>query len=318
VFASLGAGVDTAVLGTAGTLEGGSGPDRLSVVARTGEPSWLEGDAGDDRLIAPTKGDNTLDGGPGDDLLASGAGADSLAPGSGEDTVDGGPGTDRLTYTGSTAIHVDLARGSAWSAVGRDRLRAIEDVTTGGGNDVVFGDAGPNDIDGGFGRNTIIAGSGDDTLHGIGPGSSCGAGEDAVAVPAESYEEDVVPTPLRAPAAPDCEFADLEYLARIKPHPSATSSSVTIHGIRIEDTTEALGWALRAGWTGRGALLGLARGRGRREHVTIPLNARGRACIAGGRCRASLTVSELDEELAYPESSYPLPLTLAPEFVNTA
>lgn len=159
-----GAGDD--VLTTLGAVAGGAGDDRLA-----GRRS-LGGGPGDDVLRASGREDATLTGGPGRDRLRGGRGDDVLRDRDGEltwrDVHDGGPGTDRILYDDRRdRVRVDLAAGRAVMARGVvDTLRDVEDVTAGGGNDVLFGDAAANALFGGDGRDVVAGRAGDDRLSG--------------------------------------------------------------------------------------------------------------------------------------------------------
>ncbi len=83
----------------------------------------------------------------------------------GGNIVDGGDGADTVDYsfTGD-GVTVDLAAGTATGAeIGSDTLVSIENVTTGSGNDIVYGSAADN---------VIVTGDGNDIVHyAVGGGS---------------------------------------------------------------------------------------------------------------------------------------------------
>jgi Ca2+-binding RTX toxin-like protein len=157
-----------------------------------GAPSYtpvkviFDGGAGNDTLGGGA-GSDSLIGAGGIDSLAGAAGADSLKGGSGKDTLDGGAGIDRADYSdGAAAVSVTLAASSfANVSVGgaaEDRIRNIEDVIGGAGNDKLTGDrlangliggAGNDSLAGAQGADALIGGAGRDTLGG-------GAGSDAL------------------------------------------------------------------------------------------------------------------------------------------
>ena len=138
------------------------------------------GGAGNDRLYGNGMG-NLLNGGDGNDVLAGfagndtligGAGRDRLMPGLGNDTVDGGLGADTVDYS-DTALGwtVDISLHSATAGlpflgVYKHTLSGIENVTTGSGNDTVYGDKGANIITGNAGDDSLSGGEGNDTLYG--------------------------------------------------------------------------------------------------------------------------------------------------------
>ena len=182
-----GAGVDL-LAGRWATLDGGGGNDALR--GDDGRET-LHGGAGDDMLYAVGEGDY-LDGGLGADTVLGGVGHDILLGGGGRDGLSGGPGNDSLDDQdglgaavpgpdvldggpGEDAVHsyvlrrnavtIDLRREDGQGEAGEDdRLREIESVTGGAGDDTLIGDAGPNRLDGDRGRDVLRGGGGDDVL----------------------------------------------------------------------------------------------------------------------------------------------------------
>ena len=69
----------------------------------------------------------------------------------------GGTGTDTVTYTGTTAISVNLATGTATNG---DRYFSIENVTGGSGADTFTGNTSNNAFNGGLGIDTAVFTSG--------------------------------------------------------------------------------------------------------------------------------------------------------------
>jgi hypothetical protein len=143
----------------ADTLNGGDGADLL---IDTGNDAW---------------GD-TLNGGAGDDVLGdAGEGGDSYNGGDGEDVLIAyASRSDNITVSlNGTADDGGAGEGDN---VGTD----VEDVTTGGGNDNLTGNAADNELSGGSGADTIDGGGGNDGLHG-GSGADTldgGAGRDTL------------------------------------------------------------------------------------------------------------------------------------------
>jgi Ca2+-binding RTX toxin-like protein len=162
-----GAGKDT-VFGERGSddLHGGAASDRLF------------GATGNDRVDGGPGGRDEVDGGPGDDMVDGGPGSsDVVFGGVGNDRVDGGPGAhDIASYKGvGGPIAVDLGAGTVRGAE-RERLRGIEDVLGGSGEDVLVGAAAtPNRLDGGPGEDRLLAVGGGDRAMG-GPGSDACSG----------------------------------------------------------------------------------------------------------------------------------------------
>ncbi|MDP2989064.1 MAG: calcium-binding protein, partial [Kiritimatiellota bacterium] len=141
----------------------------------------VDGGAGNDTVYGGN-GNDTLTGGAGDDTLIGGAGNDSYLfdtdSALGTDTIieDSGGGTDTLNFTGSSnALTVDL--GVTGNQVVNSNLTInllaaqVENLTGGGGNDVLTGNDLNNTINGGNGNDIITGAGGNDTLNG-------GAGND--------------------------------------------------------------------------------------------------------------------------------------------
>ena len=306
VDASLGAGRDVAVLEGQGTIWGEAGADRLRLRRSSLGRARLEGGPGDDTL----SGDGALSGGPGADVLLGGTRDNVLNPGSGWDRVDGGGGRDVLSYDDSAAVRVNLPGAWASTAGGTARLRSIEDVSTGTGDDVLIGDRHANRLDGGAGRNLIYGGGGDDQLASPTAGGSCGSGHDTVLVTdnsyVNSYEDydtgEVVPPSAAAllrPVAIDCERAQLASFAAIRTRLRVVGQRVVISLVHPLTGGYTLTWELRTGWRHGGHLLGKTKISGRPRRVAIPLNAQGQRCIATVTCRVSLTVgagSAIDDD----------------------
>ncbi|HVI88964.1 MAG TPA: hypothetical protein VM659_11705 [Dongiaceae bacterium] len=97
--------------------------------------------------------------------LTGGAGNNLLLGGSGNDTIDGGAGIDTVSYADhSTAVTIDLSKGTAISGAETDTLKNIENVVGSISDDTITGNSGANVIDGGGGNNTIDGGAGIDTV----------------------------------------------------------------------------------------------------------------------------------------------------------
>jgi Ca2+-binding RTX toxin-like protein len=148
-------------------VRGGDGDDTLRA------SGFLDGGRGADALIGGP-GPDSLTGGPGADVLRAGAGADTLVGDGGspaapsDDVLDGGSGLDTASYKSRAApVRVDLADpGGDGAQRENDRLRSIEDLIGGSGDDVLRGDRQPNRIEGGGGRDRIDGRGGPDTLQG--------------------------------------------------------------------------------------------------------------------------------------------------------
>ena len=128
------------------------------------------GGVGDDSLAGDAQ-DNLLDGSGGDDLLRGGGG---------RDTLEGGNGVDTADYTDkSGALTINLKGGTFTNVlvdgVVEDRIRQIENVWGGSGDDHLTGDAAANELRGGDGNDSLDGGFGNDTMVG-------GAGNDIYVV----------------------------------------------------------------------------------------------------------------------------------------
>lgn len=136
------------VLGSAlnDTIFGSAGADRL------------DGNAGNDSLIGQDSAD-TLIGGAGDDTMDGGAGGDSFF---------GGAGNDVVSYvTSDRGVVIDLANPSQSSYWAQgDRFSGVERVIGSNFSDLLWGDGGANQLDGGIGEDCLFGGAGADTLTG--------------------------------------------------------------------------------------------------------------------------------------------------------
>lgn len=126
-------------------------------------------------------GDDVLADAGGDDFVRGGGGWDLIIGSAGDDDVDGGPEHDTIDYGWTNAgVTVDLMTGVASGPeIGADRLRSVELVIGGSGDDHLIGGsdyaglqggAGNDLIQGGAGNDDLAGGEGYDSLHG-GPGS---------------------------------------------------------------------------------------------------------------------------------------------------
>ncbi|MDF3607815.1 pre-peptidase C-terminal domain-containing protein [Paracoccus sp. DMF-8] len=142
---------------------GGNGADRLIGNANA---NMLTGGGGNDTLNGGA-GNDALNGGVGNDTLLGGAGNDTLNGGAGNDVLNGGAGIDTAVYSDNAAIRVNLGLATAQATgQGQDTLLSIENVTTGGGNDRLTGNAAANRLVSGAGNDTLSGGAGNDTLDG--------------------------------------------------------------------------------------------------------------------------------------------------------
>ncbi|MEO1694164.1 MAG: calcium-binding protein, partial [Pseudomonadota bacterium] len=144
-------------------INGGGGND--TVYAREGNDTVDGGDgndtiyghAGDDDLTGGD-GDDTLYGGDDNDTIDGGNDDDIISGGAGKDTLIGGDGIDTVSYVGSRAVVVDLAKQTVSGGDGDgDTIKGFENAVGGFQDDILIG----NDVD-----NILTAGTGNDTLTG--------------------------------------------------------------------------------------------------------------------------------------------------------
>jgi Ca2+-binding RTX toxin-like protein len=139
--------------------------------------------SGIDRFhIIAGSADDTLSGAAGNDILDGGVGDDVLVGDYGADVLIGGPGIDTADYTQrafndlvvnlSTIPHVHpdgtmIPAHSVWDGFGVfDTLAEVENVKTGAGWDIVYGDHAANRIETGAGLDLLRGGGGADVLIG--------------------------------------------------------------------------------------------------------------------------------------------------------
>lgn len=111
-----------------------------------------------------TKKDDIIFGKKGNDILSGGLGNDYLNGGSGRDTAEFSSRNNRINL--NSAKWQDTGEG-------KDRLKSIENVFSGSGNDIITGNKAANTINGQEGNDRIYGGKGDDLLIG-------GSGQDRI------------------------------------------------------------------------------------------------------------------------------------------
>jgi Ca2+-binding RTX toxin-like protein len=136
------------------------------------------------------------DAGGGNDTVVGGGGNDTLDGGLGADVINGGLGTDLANYsTRSARVKVYLDAIANDGEVGEGDLIGsdIENVTTGTGDDLIYGDDNPNALSSGSGSDTVLGRRGNDVLDG-------GAGIDWVSY---AYEDSDIVVNLLSPWVPN-------------------------------------------------------------------------------------------------------------------
>jgi len=169
--ASAGVAADLINGGSAGDAQG----DTFSGVEGLIGSSFNDTLAGDDGVndMHGNDGADWMEGRGGDDALIGGAGHDHLIGGLGADILDGGDGFDYARYDNAAAgLTADLADtfGTTGEGLG-DVFTSIEGVVGSAFDDVLKGDANPNDIHGQNGNDSLYGRGHDDYLGG-------GAGHD--------------------------------------------------------------------------------------------------------------------------------------------
>ena len=97
------------------------------------------------------------------------------------DSIFGGAGNDTVVLAGSSGVSIDLAQPTAFGTL-PFTLVSVENLTTGGGNDVLFGDASANVFNGGGGQDMLSGREGADRLNGAAGNDTLlgGAGNDTL------------------------------------------------------------------------------------------------------------------------------------------
>ncbi|MFP5362620.1 MAG: beta strand repeat-containing protein, partial [Thermoleophilia bacterium] len=159
-----------------------NGDGAINAVTFTGSEAFtVTGDlgAGDDEFTTIGSQPVDIDGGADADTLRGGDGSDTLSGGDGADLLQGGPGTDTLNGDGGadTASYAERVTDVAVSVTGggEDALASVENLTGGGGDDTLTGDAGMNVLDGGAGDDLLVPGLGGGANTGGTDGTAGGA-----------------------------------------------------------------------------------------------------------------------------------------------
>jgi Ca2+-binding RTX toxin-like protein len=173
-------GIGGVVVDLGGTARSTVVPTSKPAILPAGYTGWAKDNWGDVDFLKDIEG---VQGSDWDDVLIGSDSDNRLDGQQGADTIDGAGGTDWAEYNNAEAgVVVDLAVGEATNdgAGYRDILRNIENVQGSIFNDIISGDAGPNELVGEAGNDVLSGNSGDDTVFG-GPGNDTlngGSGND--------------------------------------------------------------------------------------------------------------------------------------------
>ena len=117
-------------------------------------------------IVVGGKGNDNLWGYSGNDKISGGSGNDILCGGKGNDKLIGGTGKDTALFSKKSNV-VDLSTTKKQNTGdGKDTLVEIENISSGGGNDKLYGSKGSNTLNGGNGNDLLIGGEGKDKLIG--------------------------------------------------------------------------------------------------------------------------------------------------------
>jgi Ca2+-binding RTX toxin-like protein len=146
-------------------LQGGEGNDILD-----GGDDDVSGGTGNDALAGGLGNDN-LNGEDGSDTVNGGAGDDRLGGGAGIDIINGDAGVDTVFYRDKTTAVVIALDGAnevivSVGGIDEDRVRNVENVTGGSGNDQLTGDGLANALDGSNGNDVLDGKGGADAMTG--------------------------------------------------------------------------------------------------------------------------------------------------------
>jgi len=197
---------------TSPVLLGGDGEDELTGGATQDALVDGPGDdaveaAGGDDAVPNNDGEDQLDAGPGNDLFIS----DAVCEG---DVLDGGEGVDNANWANfDSAVALDLGaeRAGLVGSLGQPTcpsgaptvLHGLEDIEGSKQDDVLIGDAGPNQLLGRLGSDAYLAAAGNDSILANSGDSDayidCGEGFDTaqIDIPTAEYAD---PAPIECEA----------------------------------------------------------------------------------------------------------------------
>jgi Ca2+-binding RTX toxin-like protein len=148
----------------------GRGDNADSISALIGDDTVLGYGAND--LLSGNQGNDLLLGNQGNDTIDGGTGANTVYGGQGNDSVGGQEGSE-LLFGNEGGDSVAGGEGGNTIVGGQDSADAADSITSGNGNDVIWGSGGNDTITAGDGLNLIFGGFGNDTI-------ATGAGNDTI------------------------------------------------------------------------------------------------------------------------------------------
>ena len=113
-----------------------------------------------------SKNNDFLIGYESNDTLLGGKGNDIFLGGKGNDILLGGNGKDTAFFSSKSNVIKLFTTKKQNTKDGMDILIGIENISSGGGNDIVYGNKESNTLNGGTGNDLIVGGKGKDKLIG--------------------------------------------------------------------------------------------------------------------------------------------------------
>ena len=117
-------------------------------------------------LFKGSKNNDFLIGYTSNDTLLGGKGNDIFLGGKGNDILLGGNGKDTAFFSSKSNVIKLFTTKKQNTKDGMDILIGIENISSGGGNDIVYGNKESNTLNGGTGNDLLVGGEGKDKLIG--------------------------------------------------------------------------------------------------------------------------------------------------------
>lgn len=148
-------------------VDAGRGDDAVRIAPNVSQPTFLQGNAGNDRLYGGS-GVNIIFGGAGNDRLEGGRSVDYLIGGAGNDVLRGGGSNDWLFGDATNEYPEGAVDPVAYAIEFANTNRGNDTLLGGDGADVMLGGNGNDQLVGGDGNDVMIGGSGADRMSGQG------------------------------------------------------------------------------------------------------------------------------------------------------